>query len=150
MTMNATGYPILDEDDMSSDSATSLATQQSIKAYVDAQVASAGLDWVEETGTTHAMVSGQGVIANNAGTVTCTLPATAAVGDIFAIIGEGAGGWSLAQNASQTVHFNGVDNTTGATGSWDSTNQYNSIWVVCTATNTDFVVLMASGSLSYS
>ncbi len=29
---------ILDEDDMSSDSATSLATQQSIKAYVDSQV----------------------------------------------------------------------------------------------------------------
>jgi hypothetical protein len=30
-----TGVSILDEDDMSSDSATSLATQQSIKAYVD-------------------------------------------------------------------------------------------------------------------
>lgn len=32
----------LDEDNMASDSATALATQQSIKAYVDAQVASAG------------------------------------------------------------------------------------------------------------
>lgn len=34
-TNNATGFPILDEDDMSSNSDTSLATQQSIKAYVD-------------------------------------------------------------------------------------------------------------------
>ncbi len=32
---------VLDEDNMASDSATSLATQQSIKAYVDAQVATA-------------------------------------------------------------------------------------------------------------
>jgi hypothetical protein len=32
---------ILDQDDMSSDSATALATQQSIKAYVDSQVATA-------------------------------------------------------------------------------------------------------------
>lgn len=34
--------PILDEDDMASDSATSLATQQSIKAYVDATVGAIG------------------------------------------------------------------------------------------------------------
>lgn len=33
---------ILDQDDMSSDSATALVTQQSVKAYVDAQVAAAG------------------------------------------------------------------------------------------------------------
>ena len=34
-----------DEDDMSSDSDTSLATQQSIKAYVDAQIAAATMTW---------------------------------------------------------------------------------------------------------
>src|SRR6056300_458649 len=34
---------ILDEDDMNSDSATALSTQQSIKAYVDAQVAGGGV-----------------------------------------------------------------------------------------------------------
>lgn len=32
------GYEVLDEDDMASDSATKLATQQSVKAYVDAKV----------------------------------------------------------------------------------------------------------------
>jgi hypothetical protein len=36
---------VLDEDNMASDSATKLATQQSIKAYVDAQVGSAGLGY---------------------------------------------------------------------------------------------------------
>ena len=38
-TANWVGAPILDEDNMASDSSLKLATQQSIKAYVDAQVA---------------------------------------------------------------------------------------------------------------
>lgn len=41
-------YPVLDEDDMASDSATSLATQQSIKAYADS-VASGMSNVVEDT-----------------------------------------------------------------------------------------------------
>jgi hypothetical protein len=42
LNTQATGTAIKDEDDMVSDSATHLATQQSIKAYVDAQTAIAG------------------------------------------------------------------------------------------------------------
>jgi len=41
---------ILDEDNMSSDSATSLATQQSIKAYVDSQVTAQDLDFQGDSG----------------------------------------------------------------------------------------------------
>ena len=43
-TANWVGAPILDEDDLPSNSAVKLATQQSIKAYVDSQVASGALD----------------------------------------------------------------------------------------------------------
>jgi hypothetical protein len=42
---------VLDEDDMVSDSDTSIATQQSIKAYVDAQVTAQDLDVAADTGT---------------------------------------------------------------------------------------------------
>ena len=41
---------ILDEDTMSSNSATALATQQSIKAYVDSQVTAQDLDFSADTG----------------------------------------------------------------------------------------------------
>lgn len=41
---------ILDEDAMTSNSATALATQQSIKAYVDAQVTAQDLDFQADTG----------------------------------------------------------------------------------------------------
>ena len=42
---------ILDEDDMVSDSDTALATQQSIKKYVDDQVSAVDLDFAGDTGT---------------------------------------------------------------------------------------------------
>lgn len=41
---------ILDQDDMSSNSATALATQQSIKAYVDSQVTAQDLDFQGDSG----------------------------------------------------------------------------------------------------
>ena len=46
----ATVTGIKDEDDMSSNSATKLATQQSIKAYVDAQLTAADLDFEADSG----------------------------------------------------------------------------------------------------
>lgn len=50
LNVGVSGTAILDEDDMSSDSATQLATQQSIKAYVDAQVTASDLDFQADTG----------------------------------------------------------------------------------------------------
>jgi len=44
------GTSIKDEDDMSSDSASHLATQQSIKAYVDSQVTAQDLDFQADSG----------------------------------------------------------------------------------------------------
>jgi len=46
----ATVTGIKDEDDMASDSATKLATQQSIKAYVDSQVTAQDLDFQADSG----------------------------------------------------------------------------------------------------
>jgi LEA14-like dessication related protein len=50
LASGATVTSILDEDAMGSDSATALATQQSIKAYVDAQVTASDLDFQGDSG----------------------------------------------------------------------------------------------------
>jgi hypothetical protein len=50
LTSGATVTAINDEDTMSSDSATALATQQSIKAYVDSQVTAQDLDFQADSG----------------------------------------------------------------------------------------------------
>jgi hypothetical protein len=52
LTTGATVTGVADEDDMSSDSATLLATQQSIKAYVDVTSKAPGIQMTWETATT--------------------------------------------------------------------------------------------------
>ena len=80
---------ILDEDNMASDSATALATQQSIKAYVDSQVTAQDLDFVGDTGTgavdldsqvfTIAGTSNEVETSASAQTITIGLPANVTV-----------------------------------------------------------------------
>ena len=66
---------ILDEDDMSSNSATALATQQSIKAYVDANAGGIALTDISVSGT-EGTASGDGGIGydNTTGVFTYTPP----------------------------------------------------------------------------
>ena len=50
LSSGSTVTVILDEDDLSTNSATALATQQSIKAYVDAQVTAQDFDFAADSG----------------------------------------------------------------------------------------------------
>ena len=94
-----------------------------------------GIGWTEVTGTTQAMTADSGYVANNAGVVTFTLPATAAFGTAISIIGKGAGGWLIAQNAGQSIQVGSVASTTGVGGSVASTNRFDSIDLICTTAN---------------
>lgn len=115
---------------------------------IGSQALPGGFTWNEETGTSAAMDVNNGYIANNGGLVTLTLPATAALGDIIEVCGKGAGGWSIAQNSGQTIHFGASSTTTGATGSLSSTLQYDAVRMVCITADTDFVVLSSVGNLT--
>lgn len=96
--------------------------------------------WNSVSGTTQAMLINQGYVPQNVSVTTLTLPAVAPFGSEVAVCGNGSGGWIIAQNAGQTIHF-GVDNTTtGIGGSLASTNQYDAIRLLCTIANTDWVV----------
>lgn len=105
--------------------------------------------WTAITSTSQTMVSNNGYIANAGTLLTFTLPATAAVGDLFEVGGLGAGGWKIAQNASQLIHFGNVTTTTGTGGSLASTNQYDSLRFICVVTNTTFLVLSSMGNITY-
>jgi hypothetical protein len=105
--------------------------------------------FIEVTSTSQAMAVNTGYIANNTALVTATLPSTSAVGDLVWIVGKGSGGWQIAQNAGQTIHFGNQDTTTGAGGSLDSTNQYDTIQLLCTAANTDWTCTgISQGNIS--
>lgn len=115
---------------------------------INASGGSGGLTWSEVTGTTQAMAVSHGYIANNAGVVTLTLPATAALGDVMEILGKGAGGWLLAQNSGQTVHFGTSNTTTGTGGSLASTQRYDNFIIKCITANTDFTITGPVGNLT--
>ena len=102
-----------------------------------------GIGWTNVTGTTQVGAADSGYVSNNAGLVTITLPAVAAFGTAFSIIGAGAGGWKIAQNAGQNVQVGNVSSTVGVTGSVASTNQFDSIDLLCTVANTTWTTLGA-------
>ena len=107
-----------------------------------------GMTWSEVTGTSQSAAVNYGYVCNNASLVTVTLPSTAAIGDLVACVGKGAGKFKLAQNAGQTTHFAGDSTTTGAGGSLTSDIQYGALEVVCITANTDFVVRHAVGNFT--
>jgi len=63
LNTGVSGTAILDEDNLASDSATKLATQQSIKAYVDGQVGGVSTTWTleDDDGTEVGVASGKEV-----------------------------------------------------------------------------------------
>jgi hypothetical protein len=89
-----------------------------------------------------------GYIANNVALVTLTLPTTSAVGSVIEVVGKGAGGWRISQNASELIHFGNVNSTTGTGGYLQSTLTYDAIRIVCTVADTEWTVLSVQGNIT--
>ena len=111
---------ILDEDTMSSDSDTALATQQSIKAYVDTQVAAGA--------TFGSSITFEGATADDFET---TLAVTDPTADNTITLPDETGNViidSKAQEFTKTQNFNATTLTDAATIAWDaSSNQVTSV-----------------------
>lgn len=107
-----------------------------------------GFTWNTVTTTTQTLVSSNAYIANNAGLITFTLPSTADVGDSYAIVGYGAGGWALAQNILQSTIFGKLITTTGISGSLASTIASNFIFITCIVADTVFKITDSGGNIT--
>lgn len=89
-----------------------------------------GFTWTDVTGTTQTLAVANGYASDNAGTVTFTLPATAAFGDCIKIVGK-QGQWTIAQNAGQQIRFGNAQTTAGVGGSLSSTDTGDCITLRC-------------------
>jgi hypothetical protein len=113
--------------------------------------ASGGFSWALTT-VDASMVAGNGYIANKAGLLTMTLPATSAIGDVIAITGiNNATGWKIAQNANQIIHFGTIATTTGATGFLASAATRDTVTMVCVVAgaSAEWNVINSVGNISY-
>lgn len=99
------------------------------------------------SGTSQNIAVGNGYIANNGSLVTFTLPTTAAIGDVFAVEGLGAGGWSLVYGTGQSIRFGNQVSTT-TSGSVSSSNQYDGCMLICITTDTLFKIVGSVGNLT--
>ena len=110
----------------------------------------AAFTWTNVATGTEALVANNGYITNNgASLVTYTLPTTAAQGTILSIAGFSAGGFTIAQNASQEIFFGSQHTTAGVTGSLSSSNQYDQVSLLCVTANLSWVVINSVGNLTY-
>lgn len=107
------------------------------------------LPWTDQSTTSVTMTVNNAYVADNASLVTLTLPSTAAFGSVFQIVGKGAGGWKIGQAASQLIHIGNQVTTTGTGGSLASSNQWDSVQLVCVTANTTFVVFSSMGNITY-
>jgi hypothetical protein len=107
-----------------------------------------GLTWNDVTGTAAAGAPNNGYLADNAALVTITLPTTAPQFSVIKVAGFGSGGWLIAQNSGQSIHFGKSTTTTGAGGSLASTNQYDCVDLLCVVANTTFLVLDSVGNIT--
>lgn len=110
-----------------------------------------GLTWNDVTGTSASMAVNNGYLADNAGLVTLTLPATAAQFSVIEVKGYGAGGFTIAQNANQQIRFgNATATTSGVGGSLSSTNFNDGVRLIAAVggASTIWTVLSSIGNLT--
>lgn len=86
--------------------------------------------WSIVTAATNAVVNGA-YITDSATQIVLTLPASAAVGTSISVAGLGAGGWRIAQNASQYIRVGTAVTTVGVAGYVEAFDRYDSIQLIC-------------------
>lgn len=88
--------------------------------------------------TTQQALPNSGFIPTSSSLTTVTLPTEAEPGDKVAIQGNGSGGWKLQANSGQIIHIDSGATSSG--GSISSSNQYDTIFVMCITENTTWSV----------
>lgn len=107
------------------------------------------LTWNFVTATSEPAVADNGYIADNAAGVGFSLPATCPFGEFIWIGTVDAGGWTLSQNAGQQIQLGEKSTTIGVTGSLSSTKIGDSVLLVCTVADTNFLALAFVGDITY-
>lgn len=125
---------------------TGISVTNGVGSITVASTGVGSLVWNDVAGTTQAAAVNQGYIISNASQTTVTLPAAAAEGSVFAVQGKGAAGWILQMNTGQVCHLGNI--ASSSAGTFTSTNQWDSVTLVCVTANTTFAVTSSIGNLT--
>lgn len=106
------------------------------------------LPWVVQSSSITMTINTQ-YISNSSSLVVLTLPISCAMGSEFQIVGQGTGGWKVAQNSGQQISFGNIATTSGTSGYISSNNSGDCIRIVCTVANTTFMAYNSIGDITY-
>lgn len=127
------------------DNSTKIATT----AYVDAAGGGGGLSYVNQNTSSVTMAANTTYGCNNgASLITYTLPASASAGDVFEIVGNSSGGWTLVYGSGQSIRFGSIVTTT-TTGSLSSSNRGDCVKIICIVANTTFSAYSSIGNITW-
>lgn len=112
----------------------------------------ASFQWQVVSATPFNMIANEGYIVDHGATVTLTLPVAGIEGDILRVAGFD-GGWIIAQNANQRIHFGNQPTTLGVGGSLASTEDHDCVEMVVASDDgagniLELVVISAIGNIN--
>lgn len=87
-----------------------------------------------------------GYFCTGGATLSLLLPATSNVGDTIDVCLVGSTGWTITQGAGQQIKMGNLSSTVGVGGSLSSTQQGDTITMVCLTTNLTWVVISSMGN----
>ncbi len=97
--------------------------------------------------TSQTAVVNMGYLCNSSSQIVLTLPSTAPVGSTLAATAMGTGGFKIAQNASNIIYFGSISTAVGTDGYIASSAQYDSVKLVCSVADTEWIVTSSVGNL---
>lgn len=106
-----------------------------------------GDTFVTVTTATQQMLTNHAYYVTYTSGCTLTLPTTASAGDFLYVLGKGTNGWTIAQNALQSIQVGSSSTTVGIGGSLASTSATDSLTLMCVVSNTTWQVSGAPQSL---
>jgi|GEM_PF-3558862 len=132
----------VDDDSYASALPSNIASMESTKVYINAQIAAAGsiIIWTASM-VSKSMVADNGYFLTGGGALVLTLPVVCAAATVIEIAGSASASWSIAQNALQSIQLGAVTSTVGVGGSVTSANAGDTIRMLCIVANTKWVML---------
>jgi hypothetical protein len=108
-----------------------------------------GITWSVETSTPISALVNHGYVANLAGLITFTLPATSTVGSMITVTNMNtAVGWRIAQNAGNQIFISGTNTTAGVGGYLESTALGDTVTLICRTTDAQWQAISIVGNIT--
>ena len=96
--------------------------------------------------SSQSLISNNGYICASGGSLSLALPAISALGDIIEIALDGSTSFTITQGAGQSIRLGNLATTSGVGGSLASTQQGDTLRMVCQTANLKWNVLSSMGN----